>query len=657
MFRLALITALLLGVAAPANAQVSPPTATTDSISGLSGPLMFRFSAPVLSVTEANVTVGVSGAALLNGQLRCLNGSATVSCNGPLDTVAFYPPFPFVTGETYEAKVNPAGVSPQVHDGVNPVTAYRRLLRAPSSVQEQSPGVRYRWRRIEAGAAGGDSYVTERRAGARAVYRFTGTSVTWITMLGPNQGVASVYIDNRRVATVDTYSSRLRYRIGRKFTGLANRAHTLVVRIDGRAGRGRGAWVALDGFHTSASGTVNESDAAFLWPFVGDSAASASSYATTSTPGAATDFVFKGRGVDWVTHTGPDQGIAKVYIDNKHVKTFDNYSSTRRYGVRRTITNLTDAQHRLAVIVTGTRNRASRGTLVRVDSFVLRAAISDFKGLGAWVDLYDYANMTAKLNDMRSHGVRTLYIQTGRFSTAAFGDSRIGAWLEAAHDRRMKVVGWYLPAYESPVTAEVNKTAAIATFRSPRGDRFDAMGIDIEWRNGKTKNSNGTYRRLSNDEFFAGVTAHLRLVRSRVGVSFPIASIPFAPLDMEPELNGNWGGFPWSSLGRYSDVVMPMSYWTNRYGRCEASPPDTRYCLAEYTRQNISRARALTGLPVHVIGGVMNHPRLDSTSAERIAVRSFIDAAKAERAYGASLYDAYTTGSAGWDEMERASSL
>lgn len=661
--RVGLSLALLVTALQPlvARAEAGPPSVTTDALTTIAGPLRFRFSEPVIAVTTSNVTVTLVGGGAVAGRLVCRGATATVVCEtGPATIVEFLPSVPFVTGETYDARVNPEGVAPQVVDADEalPVPAYLRHLRTPTTQEEGSPGATFRWRRVRATGAGDDVYVAESRAGARAVHRFRGTSVTWITAYGPDHGIAKVTIDGRLVGTIDTYASSRLMRRAKRFGGLADRAHVLVITVTGRAGRGSSAWVAVDGFRVNDGPPVPETAASYRWPLVRADAASGDLYASTSTPGALVQFPFRGRAIDWITVLGPSQGKARVFIDGTLVRTYDNYAASVRYGARRTVTNLADGRHTIVIAVDSGRNRASRGTSIAIDRFVLRAATGDMRRLGAWVDRFDHdtqgrycpagracMSTEAALDEMKARGVRTVYLQTGTYSTAAFAEEpAIIRWLDVAHARGIKVIGWYLPSYEDPVTVEVTKTAAIATFKTPSGNRFDGLGIDIEWRNARTPNENGTYRRLSNDEFFTGVTAHLRLVRSRVGVSFPIGAIPFAPLDMEPELGGNWGGFPWSSIGRFADVVLPMSYWTNRYGRCDDG--DSRYCVTGYTRENIRRARALTGLPVHIIGGVTNVARLGTTET-----RAFVAAARAENAFGGSLYDASHTASSEWTEL------
>ncbi len=53
------------------------------------------------------------------------------------------------------------------------------------------------------------TYAYSRWAGARFDVAFTGTRVAWIGPRTPNYGIADVYIDNVRVATVDTYRANL----------------------------------------------------------------------------------------------------------------------------------------------------------------------------------------------------------------------------------------------------------------------------------------------------------------------------------------------------------------------------------------------------------------------------------------------------------------
>lgn len=259
-----------------------------------------------------------------------------------------------------------------------------------------------------------------------------------------------------------------------------------------------------------------------------------------------------------------------------------------------------------------------------------------FVGLGTWVDLWDTALDPAEaVPAMRSRGVRTIYLQTARYNSSRALPQRdwVDAWLREAHARGVKVVGWYLPAYDEHLTKDVNRTVRIAEYRSPDGERFDALGVDIEYK--------GATETL--DEFNVGISSHLKQVRARVG-AYRIASIVPAPVAMARSPS-SWTGFPWARIGEYSDVVMPMAYWSYRLadGSCASDP---KYCAPEYGSENARRAANKTGLPVHIIGGIG-----DGVTTGQ--VRDFVDGSLDQAVIGGSMYDYRTTKSRFWVELAR----
>lgn len=262
-----------------------------------------------------------------------------------------------------------------------------------------------------------------------------------------------------------------------------------------------------------------------------------------------------------------------------------------------------------------------------------------FAGLGAWVDVYDFAALdpVATVAIMKRNRVRTLYVQTGRLDR---GDDDVypdaGPWLVAAHDAGIEVVGWYLPSYRK-LSSEVRRTVAIARYRY-RGERFDGLGIDIE--------NKDEVRHVPtwNDR----VAQHAARVRRAVGPSYPVAAITSTPLGMRIA-PARWAGFPWRALGSSADVLMLMNYWSYR-DDCPARP---EHCARAYTLGNVAQARALSGrpdMPVHVIGGV----------GDAISIRElgdFVEAAIEAKAFGASLYDYRTTQELFWLVLSRLSGL
>lgn len=258
-----------------------------------------------------------------------------------------------------------------------------------------------------------------------------------------------------------------------------------------------------------------------------------------------------------------------------------------------------------------------------------RAADPDlFRGLGAWIDLFDFGLGPVRTTRiMASHGVRTLYLQTGHSYTKRAIDPRVGPWLVQAHRHGIKVVGWYLPDYRR-WRWDADRIAAIKGYRF-RGHAFDGLGIDIENRRG-IRNARLWSKRVANNA---------RVVRALVGDDYPIASIPPPPLQMRL-IPSHWAGFPWKKLNAHTDAFLLMSYWSER-GGC---PRIRRHCAYQYTRMNVQLTRRLIGdrsTPVHIIGGVGDRVNMKQMWA---FARGAIDA----RADGASIYDVATTRSAFW---------
>jgi hypothetical protein len=261
---------------------------------------------------------------------------------------------------------------------------------------------------------------------------------------------------------------------------------------------------------------------------------------------------------------------------------------------------------------------------------------SVFKGFGAWVDLYDYElDPVRTVRTMRANGVRTLYLQTGRTDTAYMLDPRAWRWVVASHRAGIKVVGWYLPYY-ADLNRDFARTIQIQR-RSYQGQRFDGLGIDIEFR--------GAVGGVRWNRRVAALEAQ---VRRAVGKDYPIAAIVPPPLQMNI-IPKYWGGFPWAALAKQSDAFLLMSYWSDRTG----CPLIRRFCAYEFTAWNVQLTRKLAARPgvlVHIIGGIGGSVSTDQ-------VRDFVRGALASHADGASFYDVHVTSPAVWPVLRQLAAM
>jgi hypothetical protein len=271
------------------------------------------------------------------------------------------------------------------------------------------------------------------------------------------------------------------------------------------------------------------------------------------------------------------------------------------------------------------------------------ADIDAFRGLGTWVDVYDYVpdvqdadsppDLTVEsVDDMAALGVETLYLQAAqdddRIAGATVDRKLLGRWLERAHDNGIDVVAWYLPKFDD-VRDDLRRIRALHDFRSG-GERFDGIALDIEY-------TQALPDPIARNQALRQVAAGAR----RIVDDRPLGAVVLEPLLLE-EVNRNyWPGFPWKRISGDFDVWLPMSYWTNRD---ESSGYRDGFA---YTEENIRRVRRRVGDPdaaVHAIGGIAD-------TAETSDYLGFVDAAERRDAIGFSIYDFDTTTSGVWPRL------
>jgi GH25 family lysozyme M1 (1,4-beta-N-acetylmuramidase) len=357
------------GVTIPFPDQ-TPPTATIAPPTGLTEPVTVTFSEVVRGVTSDNVVLYRGDPpAYEERSLTCRSGKGVdVDClTGNVRVVIAQPADPLIPGETYRAAVNPPGAASLVVDrSGNPAPATTLDVAAPTELEEGSAGITYAWRSVGARDAIEGSYVTERSAGATATFAFSGRAVTWYTMVGPDQGRASVWIDGERVGTFDQYASRRAFGVTRSFSKLPRGTHTIAIRVLGtRSAASSDTLVAIDGFEVGRA----TRELGFSWGAVRRPEASGGSLVASDVKRASLELTFRGTGIAWTTARGPDQGRAAIFLDGTLVRTVDNYARERTLGVVRTVSGLAEGVHVLRIVVLGEARPRAMGALVSVDRF------------------------------------------------------------------------------------------------------------------------------------------------------------------------------------------------------------------------------------------------------------------------------------------------
>lgn len=259
------------------------------------------------------------------------------------------------------------------------------------------------------------------------------------------------------------------------------------------------------------------------------------------------------------------------------------------------------------------------------------ASIDAYRGLGTWVDIFDeraWEDPAAAVADMASHGVRTLYLQTGNsHADTAFKDvAATGAFIRESHAHGMRVVAWYLP-YLKDETLDLDRVTQAIRFRTPDGQSFDGFALDIESSSVKPESK----RILA----LESLTLKIRAV---AGPAYALGGIIPSPVGLAKK-TGYWDTFPYEMVARTYDVLLPMAYYTY-HGKGAAA-------VYEDAMENMRLLRAEPGcatVPVHLIGGLAGK----TTAAE---TTTFVRACAETGCIGAGLYDWVGTGAAEWQAL------
>jgi hypothetical protein len=226
-------------------------------------------------------------------------------------------------------------------------------------------------------------------------------------------------------------------------------------------------------------------------------------------------------------------------------------------------------------------------------------------GPGIWANVWNYpaGDVDAYCSNLRSYGIRNLFIQTTRSNMPPIAHApELGALIDACHRHKIRVIGWAYIDLTDPA-GDADKLLAAAHFQSPSGESLDAIAPDME--------KNLTIAHIQQ------LSAKLR---ESLGPNYPLVAVVYSPLNHYKEVMH----IPWKTLAQYFDVIAPMSYWNSKSQKLGAYD----YTLA--TLRIIRQACERPDLEIHAIG--------DGMGTTGTAIAEFMKACHQAEATSASIY-------------------
>ncbi len=107
------------------------------------------------------------------------------------------------------------------------------------------------------------------------------------------------------------------------------------------------------------------------WQTVADGGASGGAFVQSTETGARVRLAFTGGGFTYIRPTGPDQGIAEIYLDGQFLIDADNYSASPAQQVNSSFGAVPAGDHLVEIRVSGRRNTLSSGITIGLDALAV----------------------------------------------------------------------------------------------------------------------------------------------------------------------------------------------------------------------------------------------------------------------------------------------
>jgi len=229
-------------------------------------------------------------------------------------------------------------------------------------------------------SGGGYVYGHGKWPGTKLRVRFTGSSITWYGPRQPVYGMADVYVDGiKQPGVADAYASDADKTLNAKLfevTGLTDGPHTLEIRPKMRTAT-NGSIVVVDYFEVEGAdpkgGGIrrDEMTGTLSGPWIKgtNSAYINKAYHYSRHRTASFTMRFTGTRIAWIGPKTSGYGRAQVWIDGVYQGVVSQYGTL---GWRERVwesKTLPSGNHTITIRPTGTKDAASKGTIVVIDAF------------------------------------------------------------------------------------------------------------------------------------------------------------------------------------------------------------------------------------------------------------------------------------------------
>lgn len=286
------------------------------------------------------------------------------------------------------------------------------------------------------------------------------------------------------------------------------------------------------------------------------------------------------------------------------------------------------ARYRYAIEIPG---RPGAGLAVRVPPEPRHGSAAALAGKAMWLafspsvadaDGYDKLDPAGIVARAAASGVRALELRTtyGEFrEITPAARPTLDALIDAAAARGIALLAWTVPRAAS--FEDLDAEVAAASYRTPRGNGFAALAVDLE---------RGAYYLGDGARGYAALGQYLHALRAALGPGYPLVATVEDPF-LE---HLSAADYPYPAIAASADVLQPMAYW-RMLSRRAVTPAAVRAAL----RGSYAATRREAGRPLPIDIGGQTSPEGARGAPPPAELAAAVDEARRLGALGIAFFD------------------